>query len=212
MINIVETPLSDFFTEALVTVNHDLAASAYACYQGTPEIACILGTGSNACYFDGKTIYQATPSLGYILGDEGSGSYFGKHLLSDFLYHKLPKEIAEEMKGLGLNKDVILERIYRQPNPNTYIASFMPVMIKYKDLDYCQRIIKTGLQKFIDTHVKCYDQYQNTEVNFVGSIASLLKNELEDICKTEGITIGRIIQRPLDHLAGYHMKHRDNSE
>jgi len=203
---IVKSALSAYFTKATIKVNHDLAACAYACYNGVPEIACILGTGSNSCYFDGKIIKEAVPALGHILGDEGSGSYFGKRILSDFLYKRLPTEMEEELEDLGLNKEVIVEKVYRQANANVYIASFMPILIRHKNLDYCQSVIKEGIQKFIDTHVKCYDNYNEIEVNFVGSMACLLQDELFEICKKEKIEIGQIIRKPLHNLVEYHLK------
>jgi len=203
---IVKSSLSTYFTNALVKVDHDLKACAYACYRGEPEIACILGTGSNSCYYDGKNLSETIPAVGHILGDEGSGSYFGKRILSDFLYKRLPNAMAEELEDLGLNKEVIIEHVYRQPNANVYIASFMPILIRHKKLQYCQDVIKEGIRKFIDIHVKCYENYTSTELNFVGSMAFLLKEELYSVCAEEGIELGTIIRKPLQNLVQYHLK------
>ncbi len=202
--NEIQTVLETFFINAKVTVDHDLAACAFACYNDTPQIACILGTGSNSCHYDGKTISEAVPALSYILGDEGSGSYFGKALLSGFLYKKLPNAIHQELSQMGLTKDQIFESVYRKPNANVYIASFTQVLIRNKDLEYSQRIIKEGFQKFIDIHVKCFPDYKKCEVNFVGSVASLLQKELKEVCAENEITIGTIVRRPLERLVAYH--------
>ena len=202
---VVKSALSTYFNRAVVKVDHDLKASAFACYGGKPEIACILGTGSNSCYFDGKKITEAVPALGHILGDEGSGSYFGKRILSDFLYHRLPQEMAEELNDLGLNKEVIIEHVYMLHDANVYIASFMPILIRHKNLSYCQEVIEEGIRKFIDIHVKCYDNYREVEVNFVGSMACLLKDELKKICDSEEIKMGTVIRKPLKALVDYHL-------
>ena len=202
---VVKSALSTYFNRAVVKVDHDLKASAFACYGGKPEIACILGTGSNSCYFDGKKITEAVPALGHILGDEGSGSYFGKRILSDFLYHRLPQEMAEELNDLGLNKEVIIEHVYMLPDANVYIASFMPILIRHKNLSYCQEVIEEGIRKFIDIHVKCYDNYREVEVNFVGSMACLLQDELKKICDSEAIQMGTIIRKPLKALVDYNL-------
>ncbi len=208
---IVKSSLSSYFTNALVKVDHDLKACAYACYSGLPEIACILGTGSNSCYFDGKNLSEAIPSVGHILGDEGSGSYFGKRILSDFLYKRLPAPMTEELEDLGLNKEVIVENVYMQPNANVYIASFMPILIRHKKLQYCQNVIKEGIRKFINIHVKCYDKYDETQVNFVGSMSYLLKEELKEICEEEGIELGKIIRKPLQNLVQFHLQQQQAS-
>lgn len=208
---IVKSSLSSYFKNAVVKVDHDLKACAYACYNGVPEVACILGTGSNSCYFDGRHLFEAIPSVGHILGDEGSGSYFGKRILSDFLYKRLPQEMAEELEDLGLNKEVIVEHVYRKPNANVYIASFMPILIRHKDLTYCQDVIREGIEKFVEIHVKCYENYKDVEVNFVGSMAYLLKDELHDICGKEGIEIGTIIRKPLNHLVQHHLREQKAS-
>lgn len=197
---IIQNALESFFKNAKVTVGSDLLAAALACYSGKPEIVCILGTGSNSCYYDGTTLHQATPSLGYILGDEASGSYFGKALLADFLYNRLPEPMHAALEEMGLTKDVVIENVYRQPNANVYISSFMPVLIEHKELEYSQALIRSGLERFIDLHVCSYENHRDCEVNFVGSLAVLLEKELRDVCAEKGIVVGRLIQRPLKEL------------
>jgi len=208
---VIEDALSTFFHRAEVTVDHDLSACAYACYDGEPVIACIIGTGSNSCHFDGKVVHEEVPALSFILGDEASGSYFGKAILADFLYKRVPTVMRDELLGMGLDKDVIFENVYKKSNANVYIASFMPVLIRHKNLDYSQQLIREGIQKFIDAHVKCYDDYMQTEVSFVGSVASLLQDELRVVCASNGIRVGNIIRRPLDRLVKYHKKQKQQA-
>jgi len=202
---IIASGLSPFFVNASIHVDHDLSACALACYRGKPEIACILGTGSNSCYYDGKALREEVPSLGHILGDEGSGTYFGKRLLADFLYKRLPTEMDKALQELGLDKSTIINKVYREPNRNVFIASLMPVLIRYKDLPYSQQLIRQGFHEFVDIHVKCFEEYKHCEVNFVGSVASLLEKELRTVCNESEINIGRIVRRPLQNLAKYHL-------
>lgn len=202
---IIENGLSAFFQNAEVFVEHDLMACAVSLYQNEPFIACILGTGSNSCFFDGKKLREDSYALGYILGDEGSGSYFGKRMLSDFLYNRLPDRMMQEFTRLGVTKEKIFENIYMKENANVFIASFMPILIRNRELDYAQNIIKLGISDFLDKHVKCYKEYKSVPVSFVGSVASLLQEELKEVCNSNGIKLGQIIRRPLENLVNYHM-------
>jgi len=201
---VIEAGLSAFFRNAKISVDHDLNASAFACYNGKPEIACILGTGSNSCFFDGQNTREEVPALGHLLGDEGSGNYFGKRMLADYLYKKLPQPMHNAFVEMGLTKASIVERVYQKSGVNVFIGSLMPVLIENKDLGYSQRLIRKGFQEFIDVHVKCFDEYKTCEVNFVGSISELLQEELRSVCEENDIRIGRIIRRPLQNLVQYH--------
>ena len=196
--------LNAFFVNAEISVGHDLLACALSLYEGRPLIASILGTGSNSCYYDNIGLKEVVPALGYILGDEGSGSYFGKRLLADFLYNRLPDVMSKEFTNKGLSKEKIVENVYMKSDANVYIASFMPTLIKNKELDYCQNLIRKGFRDFINVHVKCFQNYNNAEVSFVGSVASLLKEELQAVCLEEDVTFGKVVRRPLENLVKYH--------
>lgn len=208
--SIIEDGLQSFFHNAMIVVHHDLYASALACYEGVPEIACILGTGSNSCYFAGKEVEEKMPSLGYILGDEGSGNYFGKRILADFLYKKLPQPMHNALVEMGLNKSEIISRVYNEPNANVFIGSIASVLIQQKDLDYSQALIREGIQAFLNTHVKCYASYKSCEINFVGSIAALLETELRQVCLENEMKVGRVVRRPLERLVRYHLNKIEN--
>lgn len=203
---IIENGLSSFFTEAKVVVDHDLKAAALSLYEEEPIIACILGTGSNSCYFDGEKIKENSHALGYILGDEGSGSYFGKQVLSDFLYNNLPEKMMIEMNRLGFTKSIIFENVYIKDNANVYIASLMPVLIRNRHSNYAQQLFKKGFGEFLDKHVLCYPESSSAPISFVGSVASLLKEELEEVCETKGLTFGKVIRRPLENLVHFHLR------
>ncbi len=204
---VVQGALEIVFKQSDISVNHDLAACAYACYADTPAISCILGTGSNSCYFDGNNIEEAVPAVGYILGDEGSGSYYGKQLLRDFLYHNLPKQIeADFIKEFNLNKGRIFEKVYRRPNANVYLASFMKFIAERKEEPYFKDMMIEGMSDFLSAHVTCYDNYKNLPVNFIGSVAFYFKDELQIAAEKLGINLGQVIRKPITGLVDYHVK------
>lgn len=205
---IVENAFKIVFPNASVKVGHDLTACAYATYQGKPAISCIIGTGSNSCYFDGETIYEEIPALGYILGDEGSGSYFGKQLLSNFLYKKLPKHIEEDfIAEYQLTKDIIVDKVYMQPNANVYLASLSKFISKHATETYFKQMVYEGMKKFLEVHVCCYSNYKEVDVHFIGSISHVFQDELKQAAKELEINIGQIIQKPIGGLVNYHLNH-----
>ncbi|MCF8416106.1 MAG: hypothetical protein K9G40_07670 [Crocinitomicaceae bacterium] len=205
--SIVLRGLQKVFTQAEIHVDHDLSACALATYQGEPGISCIIGTGSNSCFYDGTNIFESIPALGYILGDEGSGAYFGKKLLADFLYNKLPENIHFSLENdLGLDKEKIISNVYMKPGANVYLASFMPFIFSHFDDKYISNMILEGFKTFIDTHVRCYQDYTKYKVHFIGSIACLFQKELDQACQFYNVTLGQVIKKPIDGLADYHMK------
>ncbi len=204
---IIEKGLKRVFTHATIFVDHDLKACAIATHQGEPSISCILGTGSNACFYDGNTVSQNRPSLGYLLGDEGSGAYFGKQLISSFLYKQLPSNIEKVLKeDHQLTKDMVFNSIYSQPNPNTYLASFMKVIYQFANDKYVKEMIFEGFKHFISIHVCCYTNYRDYNTHFVGSIAYLFQTELKQACEFFEVKIGQVIQRPISGLVQYHQQ------
>lgn len=203
---IIAKGLRAFFSNATtVLVDHDLTGAALATAQGEPVISCILGTGSNSCFFDGQTVHEEVPALGYILGDEGSGSYFGKIMLSEWLYHRMPEDLAKEFgEEYNLSKEGIFDAVHHKNNPNVYLASFMPFAGKHKDHPYFKEMILAGLTKFVDIHVCCFDNYKDVTVNFVGSVAFYFKDVLEEVARNHSFTVGKIEKRPVEPLAEYH--------
>ena len=205
--NTIKNGFTSVFKEAQVFVDHDLSAAGLSVYRDKEVIACILGTGSNSVFFDGNKLTEAVPALGYILGDEGSGSFFGKQMLADFLYNKLPESMVEEIIERGISKDSIFKNVYMEPNANVYLASLSPILIANKSLDYSKKLIQKGFDLFLENHVMCYSNYKEVEVSFVGSIAALLSDELTKACERKEITVGQIIRRPIELLANYHLTH-----
>jgi hypothetical protein len=204
--DIVAKGLQSVFIDSKITVDHDLNAAAYATYSGEPGIACILGTGSNSCYIDNQQVSEVIPSLGYILGDEGSGSFYGKQLLSAFLYHHLPEEIEIAFqKKYALNKEIIFDKIYKQPNANVFLASFMSFIFEHKNHPYFNEMLINGMELFMKTHVCCYPNFKTIKTHFVGSIGYYFEDTLKIAAENIGIQIGEIIHKPIDGLVRYHL-------
>jgi len=203
---IVVRALSIVFESAEIHVDHDLMASAYATYSGEPCIACILGTGSNSIYMDDEKAYEEVPALAYILGDEGSGSYYGKRLLRAFLYKKLPQHLHDAFEDkYGLDKNIIFEHVYTQPNANVYLASFMKFISDHKSEPFFREMIIRGMRDFMQVHVCCFPNFKEVEVNFVGSISHFFEEELRIAAKEMDIHVGKVIRRPILGLVNYHI-------
>lgn len=205
--SVVEGGLKRVFSNAKIQVESDLMATIYATFRGEPAISCILGTGSNACYFDGKTIQQQVPALGYILGDEGSGAYLGKQLLTRFLYKQLPESLEKAfVETFNLDKAKIIQHVYREPNANVYLASFVKFLVKHRAEMVVQEMVYTGFKAFNQLHVCGYPNYTSIPTNYVGSIAFLFQNELLKSCNELQICVGKILQKPMDGLIDFHRK------
>ena len=205
---IIEEGLQRVFKAASVHVGHDLEGAAFSTYDGRPGITCIIGTGSNSCQFDGQSVVEEVPALAYILGDEASGSWHGKKLLAARLYHHLPAEVERDFDATyRLTKDEIIDKVYRDKDPNVFLASFMTFIGKHKDQPMFKQWLSDGFRAFIDVHVKCFNGWQDQPVHFIGSVAFHFQEELRAECAKDGIEVGSIIKKPIDGLASYHLKH-----
>lgn len=205
---IVEKALKAVFKNAeIIKVDHDLTGAALSTTKGERGIACIIGTGSNSCFFDGEKVFESVPALGYILGDEGSGSYFGKQLLSKYLYHKLPIDLQKDFEmRYQISKEIIFANVYNKPNANVYLASFMKFISDHREHPFFKDMIYKGLASFINIHVWCYDNFREVPVHFVGSIAYYFRDVLEEVARNHRFTIGNIEKRPVEPLAQYHFQ------
>ncbi len=204
---IVENALALVFTQANILVDHDVLGAALAACQGEPGIACILGTGSNSCYYNGVGVFDEIPALGYILGDEGSGSWYGKQVLRDYLYNEpIPAELRKDLEEQGYDKASVLENTYMKPHANVYLASFMRTISKYRHSEYVSNMLHEGMKTFLERHVCCFENHREVPVNFVGSIAYYLQDILTDEAEKLGISIGNVIKKPIDGLVKYHIQ------
>lgn len=205
--NIVKNALKRVFPNASVKVEHDLLAAARATCGLSPGIACILGTGSNSCLFDGKKITANIPALGYILGDEGSGSYLGKRLIRSYSYGELPSDLKSKFDDtFGLTKQEILNQTYNHPFPNEYFASFATFLSANTNQPFVSELVTTAFEDFFNHHVCKYESHDSLPVHFVGSIAFYFEEILRKVGKNMNISIASIVKQPIQKLAEYHSK------
>ncbi len=199
---------TDFFPNAKIEIREDTYAAIYSTTKiGHQGIVCILGTGSNCSYYDGHQLFQKVTSLGYIPMDDGSGNFFGRKLIRDYYFHKMPQDLGIKFaKEYNLEADVIKEHLYKQPNPNTYLATFARFMIENKDHPYCKGVIDKGFQQFVNNYIMQFELATKVPVHFVGSIAHYLKDELTTVLERNDLVVGVIRQRPIEGLVQFHLE------
>jgi len=199
-----------YFLNAIISVHEDTYAAVYATTpKGEQAIVSILGTGSNCSYFDGKELHQKVQSLGYIVMDDCSGNVFGKELIRKYYFNKMPKELALEFeKEYDLEPDAVKSQLYKEPNPNAYLATFAKFLIQHKDTEFCRKIIFKGMKSFVKNYIKQYDNYKEVPVHFVGSIAFYLKDELQETFDKYELQLGNVLRRPIDGLIAYHIANK----
>lgn len=199
-----------YFPNAIVVVEEDTYAAVYATTpKGESAIVSILGTGSNCSYFDGKELHQKVQSLGYIVMDDCSGNVFGKELIRKFYFNKMPQHLAVEFeKEYDMTPDYIKSKLYKEANPNAYLATFAKFLIQHKEDPFCKKIIYKGMKSFVKNYIRQYDNYQEVPVHFVGSIAFYLKEELEVTFDKYQIKLGNVLRRPIDGLIAYHVANK----
>lgn len=212
---LINNVFSDIFNNCKeFSVREDTYAAIYStAKENTKSIVCILGTGSNCTYFDGKNIDQKVISLGYILMDDASGNYFGRQLLRDYYFNIIPEETAIKFeKEFDLDAETIKDNLYKQPNPNTYLATFAKFLINNKESDYGQLLIKRGFKLFIERQILQFKDAKEIPIHFVGSISFYLKDELKVCLQEYGLSAGNIIRKPIDGLLQFHQEKLKDSD
>lgn len=203
----VRKVLLQYFEDADIVVEHDMLAALIALHGDADGIACIMGTGSNSVLQKNKQLIEVLPSLGYILGDEAGGVDFGKRFLRDFLYKRLPKEINDyAIDELQLNKESVLNSVYKSPPSNKYMASFVPVLLRYRASDYVQQLLNERFSAFFDFHILCYENYLDYPIGCIGTIANIFSDELQLVAQNYDTKIDIFIQKPIDALMTYHIR------
>ena len=206
MKNFLTEVFKEYFTKATISVHEDTYAAVYATTpKGEQAIVCILGTGSNCSYFDGTILHQKVQSLGYIAMDDCSGNRFGRHLLRGYFFNKMPPALAKEFEEeYNVDPDYIKHNLYKEPNPNAYLATFAKFLIKHKDTPFCKEIIKAEMKDFAENYILQYENCHDVLIHFVGSIAFYLKDELVATLNKYDIKVGNVLRRPIDGLIAYH--------
>ena len=204
LIAILSESFKKVFPESETFAASDVLAAARALCGHNPGIACIMGTGSNSCFYDGENIAKNVRAGGFILGDEASGGVLGKKLISDFIKGLLPAHIQAEFdKRYDLDYMKVVEKVYKQPMPSRFLASFAPFINEFIADPYMENLVNTSFDEFFKRNISQYD-YKNHTVNFVGSIAFYFKDKLVAAAERNGMKVGRVLKTPIEGLVEYH--------
>lgn len=201
----VKTALRRVFPKTTLQVATDLMAAARAVCGREKGIACILGTGSNSCYYNGRTVVKNSPGLGYVLGDEGSGAYLGKKVIQYFLYNTFDEDLRSRFDAKFVTTPVeILDNVYKKPLPNRYLATFAMFLAENRGHYMIENIIEDGLNDFFFQHLNKYNEVWKYPVNFVGSVAHGFKDVIQTLCASYEFELGRVLKNPMQGLVEYH--------
>jgi N-acetylglucosamine kinase-like BadF-type ATPase len=194
-----------FPDSAIIKVETDLLAAARSSSQHHPGIVCILGTGSNACRYDGNDIVETAGGLGFILGDEGSGAAIGKDLIMAYLNQELSPELKDALTDeYHLTRDNILQAVYQLPYPNRFLSTFAPFVFQHRHLDFFQHLLQRQFQLFFQHSVLLQTNSDNLPIHFVGSIAHFFQAEITTVAESLGLQMGTIVQDPMLGLVKFH--------
>jgi glucosamine kinase len=195
------------FPGAKVMIDNDLSGAAKGLCGDEKGIACILGTGSNSCFYNGKKIVSNSPGLGFILGDEGSGAYLGKKVIQHYLYRIFDNELREKFDAAFQTSDnEILESVYKKPLPNRYLASFVAFLVKNRGHYMVENIIEDGINDFFFNHIISYKESSKLPIHFTGGIAYGFREVVEQLCVNYGLQPGNFLRTPMEGLIKYHQK------
>lgn len=202
----VRSVLEELLPECYIEVESDLLGAARALCGHKEGIACILGTGSNSCLYNGKDIVLHTPPLGYILGDEGSGTHLGKALVNGIFKGLFPHEMKEAFcSKFNLSMSDIIEHVYRQPAANTFLASLVPFIVEHREHPAIHDLLIEAFRMFIKRNIAVYGQ-EEMPINCVGGIAYQFEKELKEAIAMENMKTGIILRRPIDSIVQYHLQ------
>jgi glucosamine kinase len=204
-VKLVKAALKKLFPSSAIEAIHDLMAAARALCGNQKGIACILGTGSNSCYYNGKKIVKNSPGIGYVLGDEGSGAYLGKKVIQYYLYNTFDDDLRSRFDAKFVTTPVeILESVYKKPLANRYLASFAIFLAENRGHYMIENIIEDGLNDFIVNHLYKYRESWIMPINFAGSIAYGFRDVLRELCSSYELELGTVLKNPMEGLVRYH--------
>jgi glucosamine kinase len=204
-VKMIRQAIKSVFPEAAVKVDHDLAGAAKALCGNEKGIACILGTGSNSCYFNGKKIVKNSPGLGYVLGDEGSGTYLGRKVLQYYLYNTFDPDLMDRFNAkYQTNITEILDHVYKKPLPNRYLAGFAGFLAENRGHFMIENILEDGFNDFFFNHIYKYSESWTLPIHFVGSVAYGFRDVLKEMCLSYELQLGKVLKNPMEGLIKYH--------
>jgi N-acetylglucosamine kinase-like BadF-type ATPase len=202
---LVKKAIKKVFTKATVLVDHDLMGAAKALCGKEKGIACILGTGSNSCYYNGKKIIKNSPGLGYVLGDEGSGAYLGKKVVQYYLYNTFDPDLMDRFNAkFNTTNNEILEAVYKKPLPNRYLASYAIFLAENRGHYMVENIIEDCFNDFFFNHLYKYRESWTLPINFIGSVAYGFRDVLKEMCSSYELQLGKVLKKPMDGLVKFH--------
>ena len=204
-VKLVTKAIKSVFAKAKIAVDHDLMAAAKALCGNEKGIACILGTGSNSCFFNGKKIVKNSPGLGYVLGDEGGGTYLGRKVVQYYLYNTFDPDLMDRFnQKYNTNISEILDNVYKKPLPNRYLAGFAGFLIDNRGHFMVENIIEDSFNDFFFNHIYKYRESWTLPINFVGSVAFGFKDVLKEMCNSYELQLGKVLKNPMEGLVKFH--------
>jgi N-acetylglucosamine kinase-like BadF-type ATPase len=204
---LIQLAFAEHFGSAKIEIGWDLLAAARALCGQEAGIACILGTGSNSCQYDGKEIVDNVANLGWILADEGSGSYLGKQIVFDYFRNNMPETLAGQFHArFPWTREEVLEKVYQQEKPSAFLASFAKFIFQHLNEPYCYKLVYNSFSDFYENNVMKYPDYKNLKVHFTGSIAFYFSDVLRQVANDKGVTVKNILEGPIAGLTLYHQK------
>lgn len=204
---VIQDAFAKYWPNARIEIGWDLLAAARALCGTEKGIACILGTGSNSCLYDGEKIIDNVANLGWILADEGSGTYIGKQFIFDYFRKDVPEKLAGQFQQrFPFSREEVLEKVYQGEKPGAFLASFSKFIFQHLKEPYCYQLIYNSFADFYQNNVMKYENYQNTKVHFTGSVAFYFSDVLRQVANDKGITVKNILEGPIAGLTLYHQK------
>ncbi len=207
--DMLRNAIARFFPLAEINIYHDILGAARALLGKGEGIACILGTGCNACYYDGHDVASRVPSLGYMFGDEGAGSNIGKLFMEKYLKDKLPVDLRADFdRQYSFTLEQILDALYNKPYPNRFLASFSEFIAPRRHHPFLKELVSSSFNAFFEEQVEKYPEHKTVPVSFVGSIAFYYQDILKEVANARNAGIGRILRSPMEGLIEFHILHR----
>ncbi len=210
--SIIRRALEEQFPKSEIHIFSDMLAAAHALCGQTPGLVGILGTGMNSALYDGTKIVSQQPSLGYVLGDEGSGANLGKLLLADYLNKEMPEAMLKRFDArFRFSKEDILEKVYKEPQPNRFLASFSLFIYQNLSQQYCVDLVAGAFRQFFDLHIRKYPEYKSLKLSCSGSVAFWYSNILRTIAEEKGVMLDKVVETPIAGLSLYHLEKHINA-